>query len=271
MFTTFAGSSSRTPPDIQTIIFLLFFPMTFLLNIIRKQYSDKQKIAVLIIFLGISVANISMYISIGSGKIDTTNTIWIIIYTIGIFMSVCSNVIQETKLQELTTFQILFWCNLYQLLLSTSLFWINIIPGVGSYNTIDEWANDFEKSIVCNFHDCSHTWYLGLLNNMSMVIVCLTQIYLVKNMGTNYVGIIASICAPLIIITWYFIKTTPLYRLIIEIIGIFVIICGFYKYAKEGNMNEFEDDIRLLNGVYEGAGKEGVPNDIIDMEIYNEM
>ena len=273
MFTTFAGSASRTPPDVQTIIFQLFFPITFLLNIIRKQYSDKQKIAILIIFLGISVANIPMYISIGTGEIDTSNIIWIIVYTIGIFMSVCSNIIQETKLHEITTVQIIFWCNLYQLILSVLLFWINIVPNIGSYDTIDKWAYDFKKSIICNFHDCPHTWYLGLLNSISMMIACLTQIYLVKNIGTNSVGIIASICAPLIIISWFFIKNTQLYRLIIEIIGILVIIYGFYKYTKEGNIYEFADDVRLLYREIDndGAGQEGVPNNVIDMQIHGEM
>lgn len=256
--TTFGSSESRTPVDLQAILYQAGFPLTFLLRMIILKYKPpKHKIiGALIITTGITISIIPMIISLGNESIGASYMLWSLAFLLGIFFGAACNIFQEiiTKHEKISTMQFMFWGNTYQLILTVLLFWINIIPNFGLSTTLLEWSIGFSNSFSCFFGGCPTTWYLGFLNIISGLIVSISAFNLIKYVDANYKSTIGSIVTPLTITFWAFYKDIPSLRIWLDYLGAFIIVIGFcYSYLKKEIASEqiFELEKYLVNDATE--------------------
>jgi hypothetical protein len=224
---TYAGFTNRTPADVQVIIANFFFPLTIMINMILKiDYDSREIISFLIIIIGLLVAILPLYSEV---LLNNINIIWVFVYFISIFSGVVSYIYQECKL-DINIVTIFFWCNVYELIFTILLFWLNIIPSIG-YNSLDEWWSLFTlnyERLISN----QETWLLGISTTIINNIKILLKLYIIQKVNSSFLGIITSISNPLSIIIWYFFETIPLDRFIFELFGTIIIIYGFIKYSR---------------------------------------
>jgi hypothetical protein len=226
----YVSATTRVPPDIQAIIVQLFFPLTFIFNILFGiKYKKEEFIIFFIICFGLIICIIPIIIDSQSNIISNFNIICIIVFTIGILFHVLANIFQNKYVNNIDSLDILFYGRIYQLLFSILLIWINIIKGIG-YDSFYDWSLAFMDNFNCYFYSCDN-WYIGLINVLSANIGMITQIYLINNVNSSFIAILCAIASPLSIIIWYFIETTSLYRLLLELFGMIFIVYGFIKYS----------------------------------------
>jgi hypothetical protein len=223
----------RVPPDIQSVIFQLFFPFTFIINILLGTKYNKQEYTVLfIVSIGLIICITPILIDATSNTLTLYNLIWICVFILGVLFNVFANIYQNNRIDNtVNSLSILFYGKIYQLFFTLCFFWINIIKEIGYYDSLNNWSISFVDNVNCYFIDCNDTWYLGLINAACSNIMLLTLIYLINNVNSSYIGIINAIASPLTIIIWFFIIETAIYRLILEIIGMIFIIIGLIIYA----------------------------------------
>jgi hypothetical protein len=201
------------------------------------------------------------------------NIIWTIIFSIGVIFSVSSNVfIQNMNLKNINSLSIILYASIYQLIFSSFLFGINLIPNVSSYLTINNWLTAFGNDILC-FGTCKTTWYLGLINCLCGFILSLSNIFLIKNINSTYIGIIISLCGSLVIIIWYLITLKSVYVVVAGIIGILgnlIIFTGICMYLKTIQLKKFKLEVRVVeiptepndyyNSLFDDICKEPIKN-----------
>lgn len=181
--------------------------------------------------------------------VTTENIIWTIMFSIGIIFNVSSNVfIQNMNFTNVNSLSIILYGSIYQLIFSSFLFGINLIPDVGSYLTINDWLIAFGNRIVC-FKTCETTLYLGLINSLCGFILSLSNIFLVKNVNSTYIGIIISLCGSLIVLILYLITLNSVYVIIAGVIGILsnlIIFTGICMYLRTIQLKKFKLEVRVI-------------------------
>lgn len=241
----YASPIDRVPPDIQSVIYQLYFPLTFLVNMICGiPYKTEEYTILGFVSFGLMICIIPLIYNISN--VSNYNLIWILVFTIGLLLDIISNVYQHIKIGNSIHFlSIMFYGKIYQIIFTVAFIWINFIKEIGNYESYSTWSIAFNKNIDCYFITCADSWYIGIINAISTNILILTIIYLISQVNASYIGLLNSIASPITIIIWYFIININIYRLIFEMVGIIFIIIGFIKYTNNLKKNEVINKIKM--------------------------
>lgn len=249
--TTYSSSKSRTPVDLQSIIQQANFPLTFLSRfvMIGGKCSCHQAVGFSTIIAGITITLIPTLSGLSSDAI--TNIYWSLTYLTGVFISAVSNVVEEKimKTDNMSANQFMFWVNLYQLLMTSLLFWVNILPGIGLFTSLRDWSNAFINSMEC-IASCRQTLCLGLLNATAGIIAFYSALNLIKSIDANYVSLMGSISVPFSVTYWICSRDIPTTTVMCDYIGSFIIIMGFYYYRLKSEP-EYEEISSAIDTKYQ--------------------
>jgi hypothetical protein len=212
----FASSSTRTPPALQPILLQSYILFTLILSKywLGKNYKLVQYVAAIVVFVGIAVSLIPLFIQIAQGgQLEfQSGPIWALIMFFSTLPAVAMNIIEEKVFEQIRTFDIVYFMaisSLVQFLAVGLLFWTDLIPGFGTSSSFQVWASELTGGLACiannytgNGSNCS---YCLIFFFMFTIAYCGTYVYqaaLIKHASANFNAMVSSVVSPISTSFW---------------------------------------------------------------------
>jgi hypothetical protein len=216
ILTVFASSSSRVPPVLQPIILQSYIIFTLVLSkiILGRSYKRQQIISVLVLFLGILVSLIPIFIQIASGEdlAFQSGAYWGVILFVSTAPAALMNIKEEEVFEENPNYDIallIAWESLIQVLFVGFCFWADLIPHFGTSTSLRELVTNFENGMSCVFFEnslpgthCQYCMLFIILFGLAYCGAYYFSAYLMKYASANYNSAVSSVVSPAGTIWW---------------------------------------------------------------------
>jgi len=249
MMVVFASPSSRTPPYLQGVLGLATIPLTVVVRVglLRKFPSRLQGLAAGLVVAGLATSLIpTMFFGQGPA-LASIGWFWPVWFILGFIPAAFMNVIEEKVLKDehktANMIVFVFWLNFWQLVFVTALFWLDIVPGYGMSNDLEDWVSHMQAGIACFFfsEDCEGVVFLwGLLFILSYVGAYLFGGLLLRHTGgAVWQAVVTSTVSPISTLWWALFQPKPHFHwepnwgpnMTFAVLGLFLISPGVALYS----------------------------------------
>ena len=264
----FSSSLSRTSGGLQAILLNLSIPITFVLSscFVNRYVNREQVFPTIIITCGILLGIIP---SIPSAVNIKDQSISIMIYPLIFALSTIPgssmNVIQHKIYDEDPHYNkswLLFGQSVVQFIVIALCFWIDLIPGFGTSNSLTSFNEHFKFGMQCFFTPdviggrCYYCAPIGLLFCVAYCSLYYYQSVLINTQSANLAAIINSISPALSILIWFSIPlltewgcgpSYSFFQIIMGLLSIPFIIIGTYFFLRNDESSETHEKRRLID------------------------
>ncbi|KAK7490958.1 hypothetical protein BaRGS_00017830 [Batillaria attramentaria] len=211
---TFAGPAERTPPYLQGILIAIGTPCTVLVRYVwlGKGLSFRRLCCTMAVVAGVvfSMAP-QVWSDAGTGSNSTGSAIarvvWPLVYAASFLPISIIYVIYEHELRKQPQcLNLLTWYHLCRLLVLVPFFWIDLIPGFGMADSLQDLAYKLERGFSCNFllsPDCHGLVIKGVIFTVTYVVTNHLSLVLVRHADCSaFLAIIQAMVTPLVTLVW---------------------------------------------------------------------
>jgi len=210
ILSVFSSSPMRVPPVLQPIILqsYMIFTLVFSKMVLGRTYKRRQILSVLVLFLGIIVSLIPVFIELAQGE-DVqfqSGAYWGVILFMASAPAAMMNIKEEQVFEENPKYDVallIAWESLFQFLFVGFSFWTDLIPGFGTSSSFKELSTNFKGGMSCLFYldnpDGAHCQYTMLFLVLFSLGYCLTfyfSAFLTKYASANYNSAVSSVVSP---------------------------------------------------------------------------
>jgi drug/metabolite transporter (DMT)-like permease len=201
---------------LQPIILQSYIIFTLVLSkiILGRSYKRQQIISVLVLFLGILVSLIPIFIQIASGEdlAFQSGAYWGVILFVSTAPAALMNIKEEEVFEENPNYDIallIAWESLIQVLFVGFCFWADLVPHFGTSTSLRELVTNFENGMSCVFFEnslpgthCQYCMLFIILFGLAYCGAYYFSAYLMKYASANYNSAVSSVVSPAGTIWW---------------------------------------------------------------------
>ena len=119
----------------------------------------------------------------------------------------------ETDMQEVNFFYIMFWNGLFSSLNAILLFWTDLIPGYGFLDNIIDLGNMLRFNLLCVFgaNECGVQAVVAFHLKMVFIVIQVTSsgLFLRYSEGANFLYLVSSLQGPMLLLFWTLFREDP--------------------------------------------------------------
>jgi hypothetical protein len=244
----FDSSLGRTDGALQSILSQLLIPAMFVLSklLVGITITKRQVIPVLIVSMGVLVGIFPNFMDTGA----SANWIYPLMFAFSVIPGAYIQVIQHQIFKADPNFSrnwLLLGESVFQLLTIVLLFWVDLIPKVGTSTSLNEFLDNFRFGFQCFFDPygtggrCYFCFPMGFLFCLSYCGTYYFQSKLIKLQSANYSSVVTAVCPAIAIIMWVSIhsmtewgcgSTYSHLQTIMSCLSIPFIVAGAYTYKE---------------------------------------
>ena len=210
ILSVFSSSPLRVPPVLQPIILqsYMIFTLVFSKIVLGKIYKRRQIISVIVLFLGILVSLIPVFIEIAHGEVVQfqSGVYWGLILFMASAPAALMNIKEEQVFEENPSYDVallIAWESLFQFLFVGFCFWADLIPGFGTSSSLKELVHNFTGGMSCLFYldnpegaHCQYTMLFLVLFSLGYCLTFYFSAFLTKYASANYTSAVSSVVSP---------------------------------------------------------------------------
>ncbi|XP_061188660.1 uncharacterized protein LOC133196821 [Saccostrea echinata] len=213
----YASPPSRTPPYLQSILFVTVIPLTVVCRVflLRKGVSFGRGICCCVVVVGLFISSEPQIWGLNtqqkgfntSGS-PTERISWPLCYTLGLFPFVLVNVTCEKELVKKNSdaLNFIMWSQSAQIIMMTTLLWTDFIPGFGMTSNVSEFKEHAKQGIICLYSvhvNCRSTLVRSWIFISAFTIGTISQYLLIQSSdGAIFVAIVQAVASPLATLFW---------------------------------------------------------------------
>ncbi|CAF0798392.1 unnamed protein product [Adineta ricciae] len=279
---TFSSHGSRVPPAITSILSQITIPFTFIFSklLLKKNYRWLHFSSIGFVLLGVIFSLIPTFKQIHDGTADTTlkqGWYWPFVYILGCIPSAIKTIIQErlqvefTKYarereEKITRFSVIYFQaveTMFQVTIIVLCFPLDLVPGFGTSDSIDQWWSSFSDGFKCLFnvgHTLNDRCHIAAGTGMLYIVSCLLAsvigTFLTDHTSANWLAIVSSISPLLSTSFWFIFPGINRWAGVVDVTGwdigfnlgaLPIVFIGMVLYQSGGTDRQVDEETSLID------------------------
>nr|XP_022326328.1 uncharacterized protein LOC111126172 isoform X3 [Crassostrea virginica]XP_022326329.1 uncharacterized protein LOC111126172 isoform X3 [Crassostrea virginica]XP_022326330.1 uncharacterized protein LOC111126172 isoform X3 [Crassostrea virginica]XP_022326331.1 uncharacterized protein LOC111126172 isoform X3 [Crassostrea virginica] len=213
----YASPPSRTPPYLQSILFMTAIPFTVLLRLLflRKGMSAGRGISCAVIVVGLFISSEpqiwglkTQQTASNASSSLTERILWPLCFALGFIPFALVNLTCEKELTRKNSeaMNFILWSQIFQMILMTALFWTDFIPGFGMVDNFADFKSNIKGGLRCLYSSnssCRQALVKSWLFILAFTFGTLSQYLLIQSSdGAIFAAVVEAVVGPFASLFW---------------------------------------------------------------------